>query len=253
MEIHPNVSDPEFDVVVPVGPNDYDVANRNLEYTKKNIVGLRYIYIITSNSSIEIPGCITIPESIFPFSIDTVAAYHGKSSRNGWYLQQLLKLYAGMIIRGIAGKYLVIDCDTFFLKPTKFFDDGKALYCTGTEHHHPYFAHMNKLHPSLMRNDPRLSGICHHLMFETIYVKQLINMVESYHGKNSSFYKIFLENVNPDDYDKSGASEYELYFNFMMCNNPDKFKLRNLLWENIGDLNLVNHGYDFISCHYYLR
>ena len=31
-------------------------------------------------------------ERIFPFNIKTIASFHGSSWRNGWYLQQLLKL-----------------------------------------------------------------------------------------------------------------------------------------------------------------
>ena len=80
---------------------------------------MKYLKIERINNEIVIDGCITIFEKIFPFSLDTVAKIHGKRDRNGWYLQQLLKLYAGKIIPNILDKYLVIDSDTFFLKPTK--------------------------------------------------------------------------------------------------------------------------------------
>ena len=83
--------------------------------------------MICYDPSLTIDGCITINEDIFPFSIHTVSNIHGKLERNGWYLQQLIGLYCGVIIPGIMDKYLVIDSDTFFLKPTHFVEDGKSV------------------------------------------------------------------------------------------------------------------------------
>ena len=58
-------------------------------------------------------------------------------------------------------KYLVIDCDTFFLKPTRFIEPetGKCLYNHGSEHHGYYFDHMKKLDSGFERSMDR-SGIC---------------------------------------------------------------------------------------------
>ena len=81
-----------FDIVIPVGPNDKSIIEEQIKYTQKNIIGYRNIYLISYDPSIDIDGCITINENIFPFNIDTIAEYHGKLDRNGWYLQQLLKL-----------------------------------------------------------------------------------------------------------------------------------------------------------------
>jgi hypothetical protein len=75
---------------------------------------LRNIYIVTKTSCFAntikyfTDPVIVIDESIFPFA-DQIAIYHGKNSRNGWYLQQLIKLYAGLVVPGILDRYLVID------------------------------------------------------------------------------------------------------------------------------------------------
>ena len=87
----------EFDIVIPLGPLDNNVINQQIPFTKKNIIGYRNIYIITCNKNYNFEGCITICEDIFPFSMETVQEFHGKRERNGWYLQQLLKLYAGKV------------------------------------------------------------------------------------------------------------------------------------------------------------
>ena len=92
----------KFDVVVLVGPKDLNLIHQQIVYTKKNIIGYRNIYLISCDPSLKIDDCITINENIFPFNKETVVKYHKKKIfSNGWYLQQLLKLYAGKIIPNI--------------------------------------------------------------------------------------------------------------------------------------------------------
>ena len=234
-----------FDIVIPVGPNDKDIIFTQIEYTKKNIIGYRHIYLICYDPSINIDGCITIDEKIFPFTIETVSKFHGKLDKNGWYLQQLLKLYAGKIIPDILERYLVIDSDTFFLKPTIFVENNKCLYNFGTEYHEPYFTHMLQLDKDLIKVDKNKSGICHYMMFETKYINELISKIENNH--NDIFYNIFLKFVS--DYG-AGASEYEMYFNYMLKNHSDKITINKLEWANTDNL---HSKLDYISYHYYMR
>ena len=70
----------------------------------------------------------------------TVNNIHGLNNRNGWYLQQLFKLYAGIIIPDILDKYLVIDSIHFFIKPVKFIENNICLYNYGFEYNFPYFS-----------------------------------------------------------------------------------------------------------------
>ena len=42
-------------------------------------------------------------------------------------------------IQNILDKYLVIDSDTFFLKPTTFIENNKCLYNYGSEYNKSYF------------------------------------------------------------------------------------------------------------------
>jgi hypothetical protein len=238
-----------FDIVIPVGPNDLNIIKNQIEYTKKNILDYRNIYIISYDDTLYVDGCITVSEKTsFPFSLETVSKFHGKIDRNAWYLQQLLKLYAGFIIPNILDKYLVIDSDTFFLKPTTFYQDGKCLYNYGSEYHVPYFIHMNKIHPELKKIDNDKSGICHHMMFETKYLKEIIESIETIH--NDLFYNIFLKNVT--DFNGAGASEYEIYFNYMLLKHPNEITIRRLNWINASNL-VLNNNYDYISWHWYSR
>ncbi len=246
-----------FDIVIPVGPNDENIINHQISFTKKNILDYRNIYIISCNENIYVDGCITISEKIFPFDkllIDSIHIHkkstpiHGYKLRSGWFLQQLIKLYAGIIIPNILEKYLVIDADTFFLKPTKFIQDNKCLYNYSNQYHEAYFIHMNKLDKNLYKVYKDKSGICHHMIFETKYIKEIINIVETNH--NNKFYKIFLEKV--DDVILDGCSEYEIYFNYMLINHCDNINIRKLNWRDSNRL-ILNQNYDYLSIHHYMR
>jgi len=239
-----------FDIVIPVGPNDIDIIKQQIPYTFKNIIGRRRVFLITCVDDLTIPGCITISESRFEFNKSLICQIFGKETpRAGWYLQQLIKLYASRVIPDLSDKYLVIDADTFFMKPTQFIIDDCCAYNFGLEYHTPYFEHMHRMNSGFVRHANK-SGICHHMMFETKYLGEIFNIIETEHGK--PFWKVFLEQVQ--DIDGSGASEYELYFNYMVGNHPDKIIIRELKWKNVmvPDFNLYKL-FDYVSYHYYDR
>ena len=244
-------SDVKFDIIICHGPNDDDMLNINIEYNKKNIVG----YNITHNDKLIRDDCIVIYEKIFPFTLEDIKNYiKSTNNRYGWYLQQLLKLYAGKVIPNILDYYLVIDCDTLFLKPTTFFINNIPLYNVGNEYHEPYFKHMKLLDKSLVKQI-KPSGICHHMMFSKNIVNELMTMIER--NKNNLFWKVFLECVHPNNYNSSGASEYELYLTYLCIYHKDKMKLRCLKWCNTNKLNLtindIKLNMDYISYHWYMR
>jgi hypothetical protein len=107
---------------------------------------------------------------------------------------------------------------------------------------------MSKLDTGLVRIDAAKSGICHHMIFETKYIDELISKVEITH--KDYFYNMFLALVT--DINLSGASEFEIYFNYMQKNNPTKIKIRKLNWKNVNYME-TNNNLDYISYHWYMR
>jgi hypothetical protein len=250
------MTDLNFDIVICVGPNDSCIVEQNLQFTKKNIIGYRNIYLLCADPNINIEGTITIDEKIFPFSKNDLIDITGNNDRIGWYLQQLLKIYSGNTIPGILKRFLIIDCDTHFLKPTNFItEDGKHILTTGSEYHEEYFVHMQKLHPSLKKYHSS-SGISHHCFFHNDKINELIEMVERFHSNEKPFWKISMEIVseliNVKGFAQSEMSEYEIYFNFMVSNYPDEIIIRNLNWENVSSLN-VDSVCDYQSVHWHMR
>lgn len=243
----------QFDIVICVGPNDNRIIEQMLPYTKKNIIGYRNIYLVCADPSIKIDGTITIDETIFPFTIQEFNNRYGSNKRHGWYLQQLLKLYSGYTIPGILKHYLVIDCDTHFLKPTQFIsEDNKGIYTIGREYHGPYFNHMNKLHNTLKKSHSG-SGIAHHMIFNNDMINELMELVKSYHNSKKHFWEIFIDSVEPSNYNKSGASEYEIYFNYMNIYHSNDIVIRQLNWKNCSHIRECDKDSDYVAIHWYLR
>ena len=59
--------------------------------------------------------------------------------------------------------------------------------------------------------------------------------------------------ISLKDFNGSGASEYEIYFNFMNIYHNDKIKIRELYWKNESDLNKSDDRMDYVSVHWYMR
>lgn len=239
-----------MDVLTPLGPNDNITGQ--LPYTRKNIIGIGEHYIVSRFGGCY-PQCnckssYFVPESIFPFTWNDVFKVGGFKStqRVGWYLQQLIKLYAWKVIPELSDPYLVLDADTHFMKPTSFQDGDRLLFTKAYEFHKPYFEHISRLLPTVYKAQ-QASGVAHHMPMSHKVLDSLFTLVEATHG--TPFWKAFLSCVDPKERGGSGASEYELVFNFTQIYFPEKFKLRELCWTNASEL---SDSFDFISKHWYL-
>jgi len=110
---------------------------------------------------------------------------------------------------------------------------------------------MQRLHPELTRVY-ELSGICHHMIFERRFIKKMFELVEEKHDK--PFWQTFLEKVEPwlRHGFGSGASEYELYFNYVCKFHSDEIEVRELNWENVQKLDFTME-LNYISHHHFNR
>jgi hypothetical protein len=74
------------------------------------------------------------------------------------------------------------------------------------------------------------------------------------------FWQIFLEKVNPEHYgmtyiNMSGASEYEIYLNYVLKYHKEQVKIRKLEWINAENNpnNYTESNYHYVSWHYFMR
>ena len=250
-----------FDVVIVHGPSDNETLPYCVNKIKENVEHFRNIYIISWNPLDDIfldktfIDCKVIDENSFPITKKDVNQINQTPSRDGWYLQQLIKLYCSFFIEEMLDDYLVIDSDTLFLKKTEFKSGTRYMFNLGDEYWVPYFEHMYRLHPSFVKLT-KFSGISHHMIFNRHLVKEMMTLAEQH--CNNVFWKAFLLNVDPERRNHSGASEYEMYFNFMLQYHKDKVLPRKLRFINTGESiqsalhNLQNSDVSYVSIHAYM-
>lgn len=232
-----------MDIVICVGPNDSELINHCVESIRRNVPH-RTIFCIVS-PGIVVPGAECIDERIFPFSKSDINA----GQRSGWYLQQLLKLYAPFIIPQLSSSYLIVDADVVFHNPVTFFHNGVIQFNAGTENHLPYFEHMQRLHRNLIKVR-NISGICHLMPMKRHIVDALFKQVENFHL--IPFWRAFLKSIDPLQKPYSGASEYEILFSFTLKQFPNEAVVRQLEWRNTAT---ITPGYTgtYEAVHYYMR
>jgi hypothetical protein len=231
----------DYTVLIPVGPNDVAFFKENFEITRKNISS--EIVIITKDL-VEIEGCKILTEDKFPFSIKDFEKF---GDRAGWYFQQLLKIYAPIILN--LDNFVIIDADTIILKQIDFFKDNKINFNFGSEYHNPYFQHMKKVFG--LDKQVNVSGICHLMPMKKFIVEDLISKVELLHQK--TFWKVMIDNVDVKDYYGSGMSEYEMLFNFTIKYHPSHFTINPLKWRNLNNKNQITNDLDYASIHWFMR
>jgi hypothetical protein len=252
-----------IDVVIPTVEKDLETLNLCIAGIRANCSEVRRIIVVSSRPLTD--EAEWFDETLFPFSKRDVAFYLANqneaealaalsgSNRIGWYFQQLLKLYAPFVIPDISGNVLVLDSDTIFLNPVKFLnDDFAGNYNPGFSYHKPYLKHAGCLIPGFAKIFSKFSGISHHMLFQYPVLQDLFSAVESFH--RMPFWEAFCRCVR--SYEFSGASEYEIYFNFAFS-RTDQVKIRPLQWTDVHSLDNLDEykalGFHYVSCHSYLR
>jgi len=239
-----------MDVVLCIGPNDTAVATRCIESIQKNIEHRFIVCIVPAGfKPLAIPTTRWICEDVFPFKKVDIDIQFKHPERSGWYLQQLLKIYAPIVISDLSDTFLIVDADVVFHHPTTFVREGRIQFNVGTEYHVPYFEHMKSLLPELQKVS-NVSGICHLMPMKRHIVASLLKKVEHRHAK--PFWRAFLDCVPPREYHGSGASEYEILFTFTHIYFRDEMELYPLQWKNSEQLT-SNYDGMYEAIHWYMR
>lgn len=260
------LSDEAIDVVIPAIGKDLPTLELCISGIRENCPQVRRVFVVSKKPLTA--SAEWIDEAIFPFTkldvameltrgnVNQAKSYMSiKGSRAGWYYQQLLKFYACFCIPGISSNLLILDGDAVFLNPVQFVkEDGGSLYNVGDEHHPPYFEHGAKLIPGFRRLWPEYSGICHHMLLQKSVLIDLFSVVEKVH--QIDFWRAFCRCVDLDKIQLPGASEYEIYFNFVFASSM-QMEIRPLKWRNSDCLSKLQYykkeGYHYVSFHSYAR
>ena len=116
---------PVIDIVIPAHQKDLATLDYSIAGIRKNIVGVRRIIVVSKEKYTDQAEWFN--EALYPFSFKEISDLVG-GSNVGWNYQQLLKLYAVLVIPDISENVLIVDSDTVFYRKVKFFDNGIPLY-----------------------------------------------------------------------------------------------------------------------------
>lgn len=203
----------KIDVIIPCTKKDQSNLNRCVKSIRKYVRGVNNIYIITKDK-IKSKEKI-IPETEFPFSFQEIknTGKFDSNLRVGWYLQQLLKFYSPFVIPNVTENILIVDSDIVFLNKIDLFHQNIPKYAYEKKPIvNSYYKHLKKLLPQIETYENR-TAICQHMIFNKEVLKKLFKEVKNTHKEE--FWKAFIHSIEPQYKYLSGASEFEIYYNFL--------------------------------------
>jgi hypothetical protein len=260
-------------VMLTVG-KDTRVFEKSIGSSLKHLIDVDKFYVITPSAkelsdklgSLLGVRVIFIDEKIFPFNwvnvtetmiktVEEKGVYpiNGKTQfehtvygKSGWFLQQLLKFYAGKILN--ISDYVLLDSDIVFFKDIRLINettkDGiRYNYASSNQYHPSYMATLTKISGvDIYKSKDNIyrSGICHHMVIVKSVMDHLFNQSEQ--RFNMPFWQILLNQSAQELTCRaprqgicgggSTLSEYEMYFNYARQLFPHTVNSRPLLWAN---------------------
>lgn len=234
----------QYDLVIPLGPQHYNLFKKNIKRIASRVNANRVIVITNSLLINQIkkkyPKYIFIDEDAVIESLNLKAIREyllqriEKRERAGWYFQQFLKM--GYAFQSQNPYYLVWDSDTLPHKKLTFFSENKILFSYSGEYHIPYFETMERL-IGLSKTFAK-SFIVEHMMFDSKIMIELINQIQNKNTNQPWFFNI-LDAIDDKFLNYSGFSEFETYGTYMFQNYKDCYKPR-YLWHNRMDSNKLS-------------
>lgn len=250
---------PQIDVVIPAHKKDLLTLEHCIEGIKRNVANVRRIIVISKEKYSD--NAEWFDEALYPFSYKEISDLVG-GKNVGWNYQQLLKLYAVLVIPNILENILIVDSDTVFYRKVEFFENGLPLYNLAKDKnldkdkfHQETLQQIKKLMPEIAEKLPEkyqaISGICHHMIFQKNVILDLMQIVEKRY--NEVFYKAFLQSRES----AYGVAEYNLYFFFLVTHYAEKYKIRILKYKNTAKFyplfERLRKKYHYCSYHSYMR
>ena len=215
-----------LDAVIMTTGKDGWVFEKSIQSSIKHFLDVRKYYIISPNPQELIKKysdkpwysdrIVVVGEETFPFSIHNITTIMFKSVaekglyqltgsspfehavwvRPGWYLQQLLKLYAGKVL-GL-GDYILLDSDLIWFNDVNFTVNCDAssrqyYYASSRQYHAAYMASISKISgvPIIQNVTVHRSGIVHHMVIIKSVVDDLMMTSEKLHN-GLPFWQIML-------------------------------------------------------------
>lgn len=239
-----DIPDALFDVVIPFHPKDLDILPLCVDSVVTFVKGVGTIYIITPyprsiqrqhmfHQAAKRVRIVDERDVLDCSKQDLEQAFSNKSFQVGWYLQQLLKLYAFRIPH-IRSRYVCVDADLVFYQPVEFVDKetNQMLFALRERGiNDQYVSSAQYLLPELQFHHS--SAIIDHMIFDADIVKDMLSRVETQHP-HLPFWKLVCEAAKRTK-NRCGFSEYEMVFAFVKQYYPQAYRLRPLRYLATGN------------------
>lgn len=261
-----NFRNDPIDVVIVSHPKDKGTIDMCIDGIRENGKNVRRVIVVSPEPLTD--NAEWFDEKKFPFSKDDIRMQIGhedpemivdffaRAHNAGWYLQQMLKMYAIFVIPNISNNVLVIDADSVFVRPISFLNPkthaGRLCVSDHRDTKGHYIRQAERFVPSYRRINVGLNSVNHHMLFQRAIMKDLFDEVERVH--KMPFWKAWCRSifVNGD----RGASEYEIYYNFALnhCKDVTTHQLKRRSSGYPERVNIYRkEGYQLVSFHSYMR
>lgn len=246
----------KVDIVIPTISKDFDVLELMLKSANNIMHEIDNIFIISDSSEIIIDfckkfKCIHIEQTdVLNYKPSKINYFPNSQDRRGWLYQQLLKLNSDKFTKN--ENFIILDSDTIFNRPVRFFEDSKTILYFGIEWHQPYFKSIKKL----LGLNPAypFSFVIHNMVFNKSILSDFKNEIKTLHKKNwdEAIFDIIDKN------ETSSFSEYETYATYCLKKHNFYFKKKPLFNKPLSSKYLYSDfkskykSYHTISFHSYL-
>lgn len=255
-----------IDAVIPAHIKDKEILDHCIKGIRKNVKNIRRIIVVSKERYSDLGEWFD--EKLYPFSFQEISQILNNQNV-GWNYQQLLKLYAVLVIPNISKNVLIVDADTVFYRQVSFFDQRhRALYNLAKDKNlfdSPFqintLQHIRTILPQVSdklaelfsttaKNNPqRAEEFIKKLNFvnpqQRILAKDLEsgichhmlmqkNVIESLFATVESNYKNqkFYQVFLQNRQNNFGVAEYNLYFYFLITHFKDSYAIRILNYKN---------------------
>lgn len=242
----------EIDVVIPIIEKDLEIVIHTINSIRKLVLHkIGKIYLVAPKVDKIIAfaaqhNCEFIDENIvLP---DPAIKEYG-----GWIVQQFLKLNMQDIVQ--KNHYLVVDADTFFIRPVIFMQNN--LYLINV--HYDCCKLRKRYTADILHNKKTYAYdfVPHNMLFSKEILQQMKQHIENMH--HDVWYKVLLKSFAKNPINLRGFSEYELYTTYLTEFSRKKFKfvsnanlpLHRTFLEGIEQIiQAYAANYKSISAHY---
>jgi hypothetical protein len=226
---HAYESDVKIDTYSPLLDKDLLTFPYALESVRRNVkhpIGKSYIISPNSEKIKKVckeMNCEWINETdVSPVALNDIGYIVNGVNRNGWLLQQFVKLSADKFVN--SDHIFWVDTDTIFLRPHVFEHNGKYIFDISDEYNPPYF----KIYEKLFKQPAKLpvSFVAHHMIVQKAKLVEMNKKIEEVNGME--WYKAILHHL--DRTSPVGFAEFETFGQYMYANYSDTMILE--YWYN---------------------